>query len=295
MRRRLSLLLIGLLLAALAGCGTQASAGNPSAKVQAVAAENFYGDLLRQLGGDRVGVTSILSNPNADPHEYESSPQDATLIADAKLVIMNGLGYDAWMQHLLDASPSGGRTVIDAGALTGYQTGGNPHIWYNVYAIERIARDVAAQLVKLDPSGTAQYRSREQRFETSLQPLLREMTLLRSRYAGQTVAATEPVFGYMLQNIGLIAPQTAFQHAVEEGADPPPQAVASFTDDLRGRRVRALIYNRQAVEPITQTMRSIARSERIPVIGVTETEPAGKDYQQWMLGELRQLAAALAR
>jgi zinc/manganese transport system substrate-binding protein len=266
-----------------------------SAFLPVVAAENFYGDLLAQIGGDRVHVTSILSNPNADPHAYESSVRDATAIAQARLVVLNGLGYDSWMQKLLAASPRRERQVVNVGAgLLHLREGDNPHVWYKPQTFPLLARVIAADLGKADPAGKGYYATRLVRFTHSLLPLQTEFAALRRRYAGTYVLATERVFGYAAAAIGLHIPNPALQHAIEDGNDPSPQAVAEFEGDLTHRRARLLLYNTQAVSSITAHMRDLALKNHIPVVGVSETEPPGQDYQQWQLAQLHALDHALA-
>lgn len=280
----------------LTGCGQSTSASSSSSStVPVVAAENFYGDIAGQLGGAHVTVTSILSNPNADPHEYESSPHDAVLISSARLVIMNGAGYDSWMQHLLNAAPSSGRQVIVAASLNGLATGDNPHLWYDVAAMKKTAHAITAALTQINPAARAYFAGRATHFATSLLPLERRIAAVRRRFAGTPVAETEPVFAYMIRALGLRVSEGSFQRAIEEGNDPPPGAVAAFETALHRHTVKALVYNKQAVTPTTETVASIARGEGIPVIGVTETEPAGASYQSWLLDEVNAIAGGLKR
>lgn len=285
--------LVSIALLFTAGCGSPIALSQ-SDTVQVVAAENFYGDLARQIGGKYVTVASVLNNPNADPHEFETSSRDAIRVSIARLVVVNGLGYDSWMQHLLDAAPTSGRRVIIAGELAGLRTGANPHVWYNLGVVRKVAHAIAADLIGLDPSHRAAYTRGEARLQGSLRRLQASIDRIRAADSGIPVAETEPVFGYMLRSLGLKVSVGAFQHAIEEGTDPPPQAVAAFEATLHAHRVRALLYNSQAREPVTVTVAAIARAEGIPVIGVTETEPAGKDYQRWMLDEIQSVAKAVA-
>jgi zinc/manganese transport system substrate-binding protein len=271
------------------------SARAASAPLPVVAAENFYGNLLAQIGGDRVHVTSILSNPNADPHEYESGVRDATAVAQARLVVLNGLGYDSWMQKLLAASPRRDRQVVNVGAgLLHLREGDNPHVWYKLQTFPLLAHVIAADLGKADPAGKGYYAARLARFERSLLPLQTEFAVLRRRYAGTYVLATERVFGYAAAAIGLHIPNPAFQQAIEDGTDPSPQALAQFEGDVTRHRARLLLYNSQTVSPLVAHMRDLALKNHIPVVGVSETEPPGQDYQQWQLSQLHAIDHALA-
>lgn len=286
-------LLAGVALLTLAGCSSaRADAPVKPGTIFAIGVENFYADIIQQIGGDRVTVTALLKSPNVDPHEYEPTAADAVAVANARLVLMNGLGYDSWMSHLLLGS-SGHRTVIVAGEVAGLKEGANPHVWYDLRITARVSRTVTSALARLDPAHAAYFQRREQRFLRSLASLRREVRDIRQAHAGARVAETEPVFGYMISALGLQVPESGFQRAIAQGADPSPRAVIDFQTLLRGHRVQALVYNRQAVEPITETMASIARANHIPVVGVTETEPAGETYQSWIRSELGDLRRAI--
>lgn len=289
-RRSLAAIAVGLALAVSAS----AAAASPS-RIGVVAAENVYGDIVGQLAGDRVALTSILSNPAVDPHAYGVNARDAAAVANARLVIQNGLGYDAFVDRLVAASPNPQRTLLAVASLTGHRAGDNPHLWYDPATAPALAEAVVGFLVRADPGHAALYRDRLRAFRASLRPLARAIGALRARYAGTPVAVTEPVFNYMAQAIGLaILTPVAFQKAIEEGRDPPAAATARMEDQLRTREVRLLLYNTQTISPVTTRMRQLARQAGIPVVGVSETEPPGTSYQQWMLGQLEAVDAALA-
>ncbi len=266
----------------------------PPSRIVVVAAENFYGDIVGQIAGDHVALTSILSDPNADPHEYESSARNAAAVANARLVIQNGLGYDTFIDHLIKASPNPHRTLIIVVHLTGHRNGDNPHLWYDPSTMPKVAQAVVDFLVQIDPGSATSYRDRHRLFQRSLGPLTQKIASLKARRAGTPVAATEPVFNYMAEAIGLnVVTPMAFQKAIEEGQDPPAAAIAQMEDQLRKHQVKALLYNTQTISPITTRVQQLARQVGLPVVGVSETEPPGKSYQQWMLGQLDALDGAL--
>jgi zinc/manganese transport system substrate-binding protein len=286
--KRISLLAAALL-AGLVAC-LAAACAEP---LSIVAAENFYGDVARQIGGDGVAVTSILSSPDQDPHLFEASPTTARQLAAARLVIVNGAGYDPWMESLLAASSVRGRKEIVVAALVGAKPGDNPHIWYDPATIEALAARLAADLSSLDPAQKADYRGRAEAFAASLKPLERKIAAMRARYAGAPVTASEPVFGYMARALGLKMRNEKFQLAIQNDAEPSVSDVAAFEDDLRGHKVRVMIYNAQVDEPAARRLVKLAENEKIPVVGVTETAPAGKTWQEWMLSQLDALDRAL--
>lgn len=263
--------------------------------IKIVAAENFYGDIARQIGGGEVAVTSILDNPDQDPHEFEASPSTARAFAEASVVIVNGVGYDAWARKLLTASPSPSRAVVSLAALLHKETGANPHLWYDPAATPALATVLAGLFAKLDPVHQADYARRLAIFQTSMTALDARISRLRERYSGTPVTATEPVFGYMAAALGLDMRNLNFQLAVMNDTEPGPAAIAAMEKDLRTRAVKVLLYNSQTSEALTRRMQKIATQSGVPVVGVSETEPPGKDYQEWMLSQLDALDRALAR
>jgi zinc/manganese transport system substrate-binding protein len=262
--------------------------------VKVVAAENFYGDLATQIGGPNVAVTSILSNPDDDPHLFEVSPETAKEVTDARLVIVNGVDYDPWMEKLLSAHKAPGRKEIVVGGLVGRKSGDNPHLWYDPAAMKAAAKALAADLGAIDPAHEADYEQGEAKFLESLKPLDDKIAAMRKSYAGQPVTASEPVFGYQAGLIGLKVHNEKYALAIMNNAEPTPSEVAGFENDLKGRKVKAMLYNAQASEPAVAKLVDLARANGVPVIGVSETEPANSTYQAWMMGQLEALDKALA-
>jgi zinc/manganese transport system substrate-binding protein len=259
-----------------------------------VAAENIYGGLAAQIAGPDGTVTSILSNPDQDPHLFEASPSVARALSTAALVIYNGADYDPWMDKLLAAAPAPGRTVIIAAALMHKKPGDNPHLWYDPATMRAVAGAVAAALATQDPAHAAEYAQRRHAFDAGLDQLDAKIAAMRARYAGANVTATEPVFGLMAAALGLAMRNERFQLAVMNDTEPRVSDTAAFEDDLVKHRVRALLYNSQATGPAAQRLLGIARHSGIPVVPVTETEPANTPYLAWMDAELDALDHALA-
>ena len=280
------------LIAAVAVCALSAPAFADPVKV--VAAENFYGDLARQIGGDHVAVTSILSNPDDDPHLFEASPETAKALSDAKVVIVNGVDYDPWMEKLLVAHPAPGRKEIVVGALVGHKPGDNPHLWYDPAYVKAAAKAFVTALATVDPANKADYQQGLAKFDDSLKPLDEKIAAMKKSFAGQPVTASEPVFGYQAGLIGLKVHDEKFALAVMNNAEPTPSEVAGFENDLKGHKVKAMLYNAQASEPAVQRLVQMAKDNGIPVVGVSETEPPNSTYQTWMLEQLDALDKALS-
>jgi zinc/manganese transport system substrate-binding protein len=280
------------ILAAIVVCGLGAPAFADPVKV--VAAENFYGDLATQIGGPNVAVTSILTNPDDDPHLFEASPETAKALSDAKVVIVNGVDYDPWMEKLLGAHKSPTRKEIVVGALVGRKAGDNPHLWYDPAYMKAAARALVADLTAVDPAHKADYEQGEAKFLDSLKPLDDKIAAMRKAYAGEPVTASEPVFGYQAGLIGLKVHNEKYALAIMNNAEPTPSEVAAFENDLKGRKVKAMLYNAQASEPAVGKLVQLAKDNGIPVVGVSETEPSNATYQDWMMGQLDALDKALA-
>jgi zinc/manganese transport system substrate-binding protein len=264
--------------------------------VNVVAGENFWGDIISQLGGSHVHVTSIISDPNADPHEYESDAKDAAAIARADLVVDNGLGYDDFMGKLLSASPSSRRDELTVAKVLGI--GGdnpNPHIWYDTARLPAVSAALVTELSKLDPSDTAQFAANGASFGASLDPLLATIATIKSKYAGDSIAYTERVPGYLVSAAGLkLGIPASFAQSIEDGDDPNPADTAAFNQAVNRKSVKVLLYNAQVTDSTTDKLKALATKAGVPIVGVTETLPStDANFQAWQLRQDQELLKAL--
>ncbi len=265
--------------------------------LQVVAAENFWGSLASQIGGSRVHVLSVVSDPNADPHEYETNAADARAVAGASYVIENGAGYDSWMDKLLNAGAGSvpDRKVLNVAMLVGKKEGDNPHLWYDPDYVNAAAVQMEQDLVALDPANASYYETQYQTLRSSLAQYQDRIASIKQQFGGTKVAATEDIFAYLANAAGLdlISPP-AFIEAVAEGNDPPAASVVQFEDQLKSGGVNVLVYNEQTMTPLTDNMKKIAADQGIPVVGVTETiQPPDVPFQDWMNAQLMALQNAL--
>jgi zinc/manganese transport system substrate-binding protein len=261
-----------------------------------VAAENFWGSIASQLGGDRVAVTSIIDNPNADPHEYEPTAADARSFASASLVIENGVGYDPWAQKLLDANPVSGREVLDAGTLVGEPTGGNPHLWYSPSNVQRVIDAITTELKKLDPNDAAYFEQRRSSLETKgLAQYQAVISEINRRYGGTPVGASESIFALMASALGLkLLTPPSFLKAVSEGTEPTAADKSAIDHQISSHEIKVYVYNSQNATPDVQRQIDEAKAAGIPISTISETlVPAGATFQAWQVAQLRELAAAL--
>lgn len=268
-----------------------ASTPHATSKIVVVAAENEYGSMAQAIGGNRVSVTSLLANPNTDPHTFEANASTARTISKAQLVIKNGIGYDSWLDKLLGASPRSGRIVLSVGELLGHRAGDNPHVWYDPSGWAREASVIATDLGRLDAHHRAYFQHRKAAWLASLAPVRNEIAAVRRKTNRATVIATEPVYGYMIAALGASSLDYDFQKAIMDGTDPSPKSVAQFESALQHHTARMLFYNSQVTGPTTASMRSIATQNHVPIVGVTETQPQRTSFVQWQLSQLRSIAA----
>ena len=250
--------------------------------------------MAEQIGGDRVSVVSILNNPDQDPHLFEVSPAVIRQVAAARVVVYNGAGYDPWIEQVLSATAKPDRVAIVAADLIHRESGDNPHLWYDPVAMPVVARSLASAFAAADPAHKDEYAARLSAFLATLAPLDAKIAAIRDKYAGAAVTATEPVFGAMAKALKLSMANERFQLAVMNDTEPSARDVAAFERDLKDRKVRVLFYNKQAVTKLVEHLIALARASKIPVVGITETAPAGLSYQDWMQNELDETDRALA-
>ena len=279
--------------AGLAACGSGAPTAN--GRLDVVAGENVWGDIAAQIGGARVQVTSLISDPNADPHLYQSSASGALAMARARVAIENGAGYDDFMGDLLSAS-GGHPRVVDVQQVLGAQGGDvNPHFWYDLPRVPLVARAIAQALTAADPAGAAAYRAGLARFDAGLHPVLAVVAAIRAADAGQPVGYTERVPGYLLAEAGLVVVSPpGFAAAIENGNEPSAGDTQAMQTLIAAHKLRLLLYNTQVTSAVTQRMRTLATQAGIPVVGVSEMLPAAdRSFQAWQLRQATAILRAL--
>ena len=271
-----------------------ATAHAADGKIDIVAAENFYGSVAQEIGGDRVSVTAVLNNPDQDPHLFEVSPAVIRQVAAAQIVIYNGADYDPWIEKLLKVTARPGRVVIAAADLLNRKAGDNPHLWYDPATMPAVASAIAGALAAADPVHRDDYSARLKTFLASLVPLNEKIAAVRGKYAGTPVTASEPVFGPMADALALKMSNTRFQLAIMNDTESSARDVAAVERDLTTHKVRVLFYNKQASSKVVQHLVDLARAAHVPVVGVTEIAPPGMSYRDWMLMQLDETQRALA-
>jgi zinc/manganese transport system substrate-binding protein len=278
---------------AVAGASAKAS----TSTVHVVAAENFWGNIAAQIGGRDVQVTSLITNPNADPHLFETDAQNAALLAEAQVVIENGAGYDTWMGSLLGADDGHLRIVNAASVLHVTGSDPNPHLWYDIPRVPSVAAAIAAALSKEAPQHAHLFAHNLETFDSSLKPLDGTLATIRKGYHDVSVAYTERVPGYLLADAHLdVKTPPGFARAIEDGTDPGAADTVAMQELLTKHDINVLLYNGQTVTPVTTQIRALAKEHHIPVVGVSETMPSGAaTYQQWQEAQMNTLLHALQK
>jgi zinc/manganese transport system substrate-binding protein len=276
------------------GSGTPAGADG---KVDVVASTNVWGSVVRAVGGDAVTVHSIIDDPSADPHSYESKPADVAALAKAKLVVFNGGGYDDFFTKLVGDAGAGGAKQVDAFALSGKADGVNEHVWYDLPTVQKVADKVAEELSAAAPEQKDTFTANAKAFDDKLGELGASVKKIGVDHPGSKVVVTEPVPHYLLEAAGVAdATPTEFSEAIENETDVPVAALTETTDLITGKQVTALVNNTQTENSVTQQLVSKAEGAGIPVVGVTETLPAGvSGYLDWMTKQVDALSTALSK
>jgi zinc/manganese transport system substrate-binding protein len=289
---------LAILLLVAAGCG-HANGGAPSGKaLRVVAAENFWGSIAAQLGGTKTEVVSVITSPATDPHDYEPTAADARTLAGARLVIVNGIGYDPWAAKLLAANQVSGRIVLDVGDLVGIKAGGNPHRWYSPSDVQQVIGAIARDYAKLDRPDAAYFAQQQKRFETrSLSRYKQLIASIKRKYHGVPVGASESIFAPLAQALGLkLVTPYSFLKAISEGTEPTAADKTTIDKQIADRQIKVWVYNSQNSTPDVKRITDAARKQGIPVTTITETlAPASASFQDWQSRQLEALAAALAK
>ena len=279
------------------------ASGSPSAStgtIDVVASTNVWGDIAAKVGGDKVNVTSIIDDPDKDPHEYEASAQNQLALSKAKVVIENGGGYDDFVDTMLASAKNTSATVLNAVTISGKKAAAgeelNEHVWYDFPTVEKVIDQLQSSYATIDPASADTFANNAKQLKGSIDALVKKEGDLKATYNGQPVSITEPVPLYMLEAIGLKnKTPDAFSEAIEEDSDVAPAVLRATLKLYSDHAVKLLAYNERTTGAETEAVLKAAKDNNIPVVGVTETLPNGEDYVSWMTKNLDAIGAALAK
>jgi zinc/manganese transport system substrate-binding protein len=282
---------------ALTGCSSSAQGTAASGKISVVASTDVWGNIAQQIGGNAISVTSIITDPNQDPHSYEPNAQVQLALSHANVVIENGGGYDDFVGTLLKGANNPKATVLNAVDISGFAQGPNlnEHVWYDFQTVQKVAATITAKLSSLDAANASVFAANQKKFDAALATLeASEAAIKASPAAGSGAAITEPVPLYLLEASGLVNKTPAkFSEAIELGTDVAPDVLQQTLALFSSHQVKLLAYNEQTSGPQTQQVLSAAKAAGVAIVPVRETLPAGKDYLVWMTDNIAAVKAAL--
>jgi len=267
----------------------------PTTPLPVLAVENFYANLVQQIGGQCVSVTTILNDPDADPHEFEPTVADVRAFQGAQLVIENGLGYDDFADKIIETM-SQKPVIVRAGDVVGLEVGANPHVWYSAGYVDQIKSAMLTSLKQAKPDASAYFDAQAAAVDQSFTTYRQLIAQIDGQFNGTPVGTTESIFLDMSYSTGLKVITPPGFLAAAEDAEPAAQDIAAFQDQLKNKQIQVLVYNVQTVTPTTEQLKELARQNNIPVVGVSETLPVGfQTFQGWQAGQLQLLLNALQK
>lgn len=270
--------------------GCSADKNNAKKSIHVTSSVNFYGEVAKNVLGKYGKVTSIINNPNIDPHDFNPASSDAKNVYQANLVIYNGLGYDTWAQKLLSSNKN--VDSINVGKLMGKKTGDNPHIWYNVATMEKLANELANKFSKLQPSHKKAFEENAKAYIAKLKVLNQQLMDIKKNKINKPVAVSEPVFDYSLANMGYTVSDKSFEEATEKDNDPSPKSIREIQNDIKNHKLAFFVYNRQVNSKTVTNLVNLAKQNNVPVVSVTETKPSNEaTYISWMQNQYKEIQA----
>lgn len=336
MRKRIMLSLGAILALTLSGCASSADpVSSPSvsgdAPLKVVASTNVYGAIAQELGGEQLEVTSIIDSSSLDPHSYEASANDQLLIKNADLIILNGGGYDSFMEQMIAATGTEAPVITavefshdypehehaedeahaheheddhahdehgdEADEHEGHNhiEGFNEHVWYDPHTVEHVAEAISDELAQLRPAAKADFALNGESFVAGIAELETRLDELKGKFEHTEIFLTEPLVYYLISAAGLenVAPD-AFTNAVEEGQDVPPAVLAEAIQLVSQRTAKIVVANTQTGGAETTRILDEAAKVSTPVIEFSETLPENTDsYLVWMNANIDELQTAL--
>lgn len=292
MKRLLAGISVALLAIFAVACGSNGAAKQSSSngsKIQVVASLDFYGEVAKAVGGNKVSVQSIINNPAVDPHDYEPTTKVGKSVASADLVVASGIGYDGWMDKVVKSADKSKNYLRVADDLMNKKEGDNEHIWYDPRTMPKLANTLADKFAKKDPADKATFKANAKKYIASLDDLNTLINKLKSKVNGQLVDVSEPVFGYALDYLGYKVNDDHFSKSTEDGTDYSAKDIHGIETDIKEKKIAFFVNNIQASSKTVNQLVKLAEQNNVPVLKVTETLPKDKNYRTWMPSQYQQL------
>ncbi|QEM98742.1 metal ABC transporter solute-binding protein [Lacticaseibacillus paracasei] len=292
MKRLLAGISVALLAIFAVACGSNGAAKQSSSngsKIQVVASLDFYGEVAKAVGGNKVSVQSIINNPAVDPHDYEPTTKVGKSVASADLAVASGIGYDGWMDKVVKSADKSKNYLRVADDLMNKKEGDNEHIWYDPRTMPKLANTLADKFAKKDPADKATFKANAKKYIASLDDLNTLINKLKSKVNGQLVDVSEPVFGYALDYLGYKVNDDHFSKSTEDGTDYSAKDIHGIETDIKEKKIAFFVNNIQASSKTVNQLVKLAEQNNVPVLKVTETLPKGKNYRTWMTSQYQQL------
>lgn len=289
MKLKKTILLITTLLVlvlTLTACSTKREANTNNHKVDIVTSTNIYANIAKNVVGKHGEVQAIIKNGDTDPHDFEPTTNSAKKVANANIVISNGLGYDDWMTKLADSNDIHMTKVGEE--LMGLKQGDNPHIWYNLDMPKKYVNYIVKRSSKIDPKHASYFRKNGQTYLNKIQSIKQLAAKIDAKHA-KPVYVSEPVFDYALERCHFKIGNPAFEEAVENETDPSAQVVHNMQESIKHKKISFFVNNVQASSSTVNGMVKLANQNQIPVLKVRETMPNGTNYYHWMKNNYQNL------
>ncbi|EKK20458.1 metal ABC transporter solute-binding protein, Zn/Mn family [Fructilactobacillus florum] len=250
-------------------------------RLKIVSTLNFYGETAQQVGGKYVKVDSII-NSNVDPHDFEPNITDSKQVAQADLVISNGLGYDDWINQITNSTAPRGQTELQLEQLLHKKDGDNEHLWYDPQTMDILATQLAKTYSAKNPRQRRYFQNRARAYRKNWAQVTNLINEIKPLAQHQKVAVSEPVFNYSLKRMGYQITDNDFANAVDKGVDPAPKAISNLQSQIKNHQIAFFVNNTQTSDPTVANLVKLAHHEQLPVVNVTETKPQNRTYFQWM-------------
>ncbi|WP_035166404.1 metal ABC transporter solute-binding protein [Lentilactobacillus curieae] len=279
----------------IAGCSSNGGSNAKSGKINVVTTTDFYGEVAKAVVGDKGKVTSIINNPNVDPHDYTPTTKVGTEVAKANVAVANGVGYDGWMNKLVKNN-SDVKYIKVGESLLNKKDGDNPHLWYKPETMPKLANALAARFGKIQPKNKAYFKKNAQKYINSLKPInekIDSLNAIAKKSDSKLVYVSEPVFDYALEAAGFKVGNKKFEEDTENDVDQAPSTIKNMQEGIKGKKIAFFVFNKQVDSKTVDNMVSLSKKSGVPVLPVTETLPAGKTYKSWMVSQYSQLEKIL--